>query len=63
MSAAADQIRYGGLESTSAGNFMKSADLMHGGFYGHFASRADLPAQALKNARWLMVRVDPQCGN
>ncbi|UXN57444.1 TetR/AcrR family transcriptional regulator [Phyllobacterium zundukense] len=47
---AADQIRDGGLESVSVGKLMKSVNLTHGGFYGHFASRADLLAQALKRA-------------
>ncbi|WP_245457649.1 TetR/AcrR family transcriptional regulator [Rhizobium leguminosarum] len=47
---AADQIRDGGLESVSVGKLMKSVNLTHGGFYVHFASRADLLAQALKRA-------------
>lgn len=47
---AADQIRDGGLESVSVGKLMKSVNLTHGGFYGHFASRADLLAQALRRA-------------
>ncbi|CAN7735628.1 TetR/AcrR family transcriptional regulator [Variovorax sp. LjRoot290] len=47
---AADQIREGGLESVSVGKLMKSVNLTHGGFYGHFASRADLLAQALRRA-------------
>jgi TetR/AcrR family transcriptional repressor of nem operon len=47
---AADQIRDGGLESVSVGKLMKSVNLTHGGFYGHFASRTDLLAQALERA-------------
>jgi TetR/AcrR family transcriptional repressor of nem operon len=47
---AADRIRDSGLESVSVGTLMKSANLTHGGFYGHFASRADLVAQALERA-------------
>lgn len=47
---AADQIRDGGLESVSVGKLMKSVNLTHGGFYVHFASRADLLAQALTRA-------------
>ncbi|WP_246648350.1 TetR family transcriptional regulator [Rhizobium laguerreae] len=47
---AADQIRDGGLASVSVGKLMKSVSLTHSGFYVHFASRADLLAQALKRA-------------
>ncbi|WPG41551.1 TetR/AcrR family transcriptional regulator [Variovorax sp. EBFNA2] len=50
LKEAADQIRDGGLESVSVGKLMKSVNLTHGGFYGHFASRADLLAQALRQA-------------
>lgn len=50
LTEAADQIRDGGLESVSVGTLMKSVNLTHGGFYRHFASRADLLAQALKRA-------------
>lgn len=50
LKEAADQIRDGGLESVSVGKLMKSVNLTHGGFYGHFASRADLLAQALRRA-------------
>ena len=47
---AADQIRDGGLESVSVGKLMKSVNLTHGGFYGHFASKEDLIAQACARA-------------
>lgn len=47
---AAEQIRESGLESISVGKLMQSVNLTHGGFYGHFASRSDLLAQALKRA-------------
>jgi TetR/AcrR family transcriptional repressor of nem operon len=50
LKAAAEQIRAGGLESVSVGRLMQSVDLTHGGFYGHFASRSDLLAQALGRA-------------
>jgi len=50
LTEAARQIREGGLESVSVGKLMKSVNLTHGGFYGHFASRSDLLAQALKRA-------------
>jgi len=50
LAAAAEQIREGGLESLSIGQLMKAADLTHGGFYGHFPSRAALIAAALDQA-------------
>lgn len=50
LKEAADQIRDGGLESVSVSRLMKSVNLTHGGFYGHFASLADLLAQALERA-------------
>jgi TetR/AcrR family transcriptional repressor of nem operon len=56
LSEAADQIRDAGLESVSVGKLMKSVNLTHGGFYGHFASRTDLVAQALKRALFDGVR-------
>ncbi|WP_269507628.1 TetR/AcrR family transcriptional regulator [Burkholderia sp. IMCC1007] len=50
LSQAAEQIRNGGLESVSVGKLMRSANLTHGGFYGHFASRSELLAHALERA-------------
>ncbi|MFA7504178.1 MAG: TetR/AcrR family transcriptional regulator [Burkholderiaceae bacterium] len=50
LAKAAEQIRDTGLESISVGKLMRSVDLTHGGFYGHFASRSDLLAQALERA-------------
>lgn len=50
LSAAAHQIREQGLAAVSVGKLMQSVDLTHGGFYGHFASRSDLMAQALERA-------------
>lgn len=50
LEAAARQIRQCGLESLSVGKLMQAVNLTHGGFYGHFASRSDLLAQALKRA-------------
>lgn len=50
LAAAAQQIREGGLESVSIGQLMKAANLTHGGFYGHFPSRAALIAAALDRA-------------
>lgn len=50
LQAAAERIRDTGLESISVGTLMRSVDLTHGGFYRHFASRADLLARALERA-------------
>ena len=50
LKEAAAQIRDGGLESVSVAKLMRSVNLTHGGFYGHFASRSDLLALALQRA-------------
>ena len=50
LSAASMRIREAGLESLTVGELMKSVNLTHGGFYGHFDSRADLIAAALERA-------------
>lgn len=50
LDTAAQQIRENGLESVSIAELMKSAKLTHGGFYGHFASRSSLIAEALGRA-------------
>ena len=50
LAAAATRIREVGLEGVSVGELMKSVNLTHGGFYGHFESRAQLIAAALEQA-------------
>ena len=50
VSAAATRIREAGLDGISVGELMKSVNLTHGGFYGHFESRADLIETALERA-------------
>ncbi len=50
LAAAAAQIRADGLESLSVGELMRSVNLTHGGFYGHFKSRAELVGAALERA-------------
>lgn len=50
LQQAAAQIRDSGLESIAVGPLMRSVDLTHGGFYGHFESRSQLLAQALERA-------------
>jgi len=50
LAEASRQVRKNGLESLSVGELMKSVGLTHGGFYGHFSSRAALLAEALARA-------------
>jgi TetR/AcrR family transcriptional repressor of nem operon len=50
LDAAARKIREGGIDSVSVAELMKAANLTHGGFYGHFPSRAALIAAALERA-------------
>ena len=50
LSAAATQIRAGGLDSVSIADLMKSAGLTHGAFYAHFPSRTALLTAALERA-------------
>ena len=50
LEAAALQLKENGLDGVSIADLMKSAKLTHGGFYGHFASREDLVAQAVDKA-------------
>jgi TetR/AcrR family transcriptional repressor of nem operon len=50
LDEAARQIRKTGLEALSVGKLMQQVDLTHGGFYGHFASRSELIAHALRRA-------------
>ena len=50
LAEASRQIRREGLESISVGSLMKSVGLTHGGFYGHFESRAALLEEALQRA-------------
>lgn len=50
LDAAALKIRQCGLDSLSIADLMKTVNLTHGGFYGHFPSRAALIAAALVRA-------------
>lgn len=50
LTAAATRIREVGLDGVSVGELMKSVNLTHGGFYGHFESRDALIAAALEQA-------------
>jgi len=46
IDAAAALFRARGFGGIGVADIMKAADLTHGGFYGHFASKDDLAAQA-----------------
>ncbi len=46
LNAAAGLFRAKGFAGVGVADIMHSADLTHGGFYGHFASKDDLVAQA-----------------
>lgn len=50
LDAAARQIVRGGPESISISGLMKAANLTHGGFYKHFASRDALIEAAIRRA-------------
>jgi TetR/AcrR family transcriptional repressor of nem operon len=50
LAEASRQVRRDGLESLSVGTLMQRVGLTHGGFYGHFESRAALLAEALERA-------------
>jgi TetR/AcrR family transcriptional regulator, transcriptional repressor for nem operon len=46
IEAAGALFRAKGFDGVGVADIMKAADLTHGGFYGHFASKDDLAAQA-----------------
>jgi TetR/AcrR family transcriptional regulator, transcriptional repressor for nem operon len=50
LDAAATRIREVGMDSVSVNELMQSANLTHGGFYGHFKSRSHLMVAALEQA-------------
>ncbi len=64
IDAASDLFRAKGFDGIGVADIMKAADLTHGGFYGHFASKDDLIAQASKRAmsraaaNWSKVTAD-----
>lgn len=47
VTSAAGLMRQHGVEATSVSDVMKDAGLTHGGFYRHFASKADLAVAAI----------------
>jgi TetR/AcrR family transcriptional repressor of nem operon len=50
IDAAGALFRTKGFDGIGVADIMKAADLTHGGFYGHFASKDDLVAQASRRA-------------
>jgi TetR/AcrR family transcriptional repressor of nem operon len=50
IDAAGALFRAKGFGGIGVADIMKAADLTHGGFYGHFASKEDLVAQASRRA-------------
>jgi TetR/AcrR family transcriptional repressor of nem operon len=50
IEAAGALFREKGFGGIGVADIMQAADLTHGGFYGHFASKDDLVAQASKRA-------------
>jgi TetR/AcrR family transcriptional regulator, transcriptional repressor for nem operon len=48
IDAAGALFRAKGFDGIGVADIMKAADLTHGGFYGHFASKDDLVAQSSK---------------
>ena len=51
IEVAAKLFRERGFDGIGVADLMKSAGLTHGGFYGHFASKEDLMAQASARAQ------------
>lgn len=50
LDTAATLFRERGFDGVGVADVMKAVGLTHGGFYGHFASKEDLAAQALGRA-------------
>lgn len=50
IDAAGALFRAKGFDGIGVADIMKAADLTHGGFYGHFASKDDLIAQSSRQA-------------
>jgi TetR/AcrR family transcriptional regulator, transcriptional repressor for nem operon len=60
IDAASALFRSRGFGGIGVADIMKAADLTHGGFYGHFASKDDLVAQASRRS---MARAAANWGN
>jgi TetR/AcrR family transcriptional repressor of nem operon len=65
IEAAGELFRRSGFTGVGVADIMKAADLTHGGFYGHFASKDDLIAQASRRSMrrsaevWRKMVADP----
>jgi TetR/AcrR family transcriptional repressor of nem operon len=55
IEAAGGLFREKGFGGISVAEIMQAADLTHGGFYGHFASKDDLVAQACQRVMALAI--------
>lgn len=55
IEAAGALFREKGFGGISVADIMQAADLTHGGFYGHFASKDDLVAQACERVMALAI--------
>lgn len=55
IEAAGALFRERGFGGIGVADIMKAADMTHGGFYGHFASKDDLVAQACRRVMALAV--------
>lgn len=64
IDAAGRLFRAKGFAGVGVADIMKAAELTHGGFYGHFASKDDLAAQASRRslaraaAKWERIAAD-----
>jgi TetR/AcrR family transcriptional repressor of nem operon len=64
IDAAGRLFRAKGFAGIGVADIMKAAELTHGGFYGHFASKDDLAAQASRRslaraaAKWERIAAD-----
>jgi TetR/AcrR family transcriptional repressor of nem operon len=64
IDAAGRLFRAKGFDGIGVADIMKAAELTHGGFYGHFASKDDLAAQASRRslaraaAKWERIAAD-----
>jgi TetR/AcrR family transcriptional repressor of nem operon len=64
IEAAGELFRSKGFSGIGVADIMKAAELTHGGFYGHFASKDDLIAQASRRSmqraaqNWKKVAVE-----
>src|SRR5271170_7001164 len=56
IDAAGALFRAKGFGGVGVADIMKAADLTHGGFYGHFASKDDLVAQACQQVMALAAK-------